>query len=38
VNEAVVNTQAGNTRALELYQGLGFRLQPSGLLVLELAL
>jgi GNAT superfamily N-acetyltransferase len=36
--QAVVNTQAGNERALDLYQRLGFRLQPSGLLVLELAL
>lgn len=36
--EAVVNTQVGNERALDLYQRLGFRLQPSGLLVLALAL
>jgi ribosomal protein S18 acetylase RimI-like enzyme len=34
VTGAVVNTQVGNERALELYQGLGFRLQPSGLVVL----
>lgn len=38
VTQAVVNTQAGNERALALYQQLGFRLQPSGLLVLALAL
>lgn len=30
----VVNTQVGNSRALELYQHLGFRLEPSGLAVL----
>lgn len=36
--QAVVNTQSGNERALALYQKLGFRLQPSGLLVLALAL
>ena len=38
VTEAVVNTQSGNERALDLYQRLGFRLQSSGLLVLALAL
>jgi ribosomal protein S18 acetylase RimI-like enzyme len=32
--QAVVNTQAGNDRALSLYERLGFRRQPSGLLVL----
>jgi ribosomal protein S18 acetylase RimI-like enzyme len=32
--QCVVNTQAGNDRALDLYQRLGFVLQPSGLLVL----
>lgn len=37
-DQAVVNTQAGNERALDLYQRLGFRLQPSGLLVLAVAL
>ncbi|HVM52380.1 MAG TPA: GNAT family N-acetyltransferase [Acidimicrobiales bacterium] len=36
--QAVVNTQHGNERALSLYQHLGFRLQPSGLLVLALPL
>jgi len=38
VDQAVVNTQAGNERALDLYQRLGFTLQPSGLQVLALAL
>ncbi len=38
VEQAVVNTQASNERALDLYQRLGFVLQPSGLQVLELAL
>jgi GNAT superfamily N-acetyltransferase len=38
VTQAVVNTQSGNERALALYQQLGFSLQPSGLLVLALAL
>jgi ribosomal protein S18 acetylase RimI-like enzyme len=33
-SQCVVNTQAGNERALDLYQRLGFVLQPSGLLVL----
>ena len=32
--QCVVNTQSGNERALDLYQRLGFVLQPSGLLVL----
>lgn len=32
--QCVVNTQSGNERALDLYQRLGFALQPSGLLVL----
>lgn len=32
--QAVVNTQADNERALALYEGLGFRLQPRGLDVL----
>lgn len=36
--QAVVNTQVDNRRALELYQRLGFRLQPSGLLVLGTSL
>lgn len=34
VSQVVVNTQVGNERALELYQALGFRLQPAGLAVL----
>jgi GNAT superfamily N-acetyltransferase len=34
VEQAVVNTQADNARALALYERLGFRRQPSGLLVL----
>lgn len=38
VEQAVVNTQSGNERALALYLRLGFELQPSGLQVLELAL
>lgn len=33
-DQAVVNTQVGNQRALDLYRGLGFRLEPSGLAVL----
>lgn len=33
-SQAVVNTQVGNQRALQLYQHLGFRLEPSGLAVL----
>ena len=36
--QAVVNTQAGNERALALYERLGFHRQPSGLLVLARAL
>ncbi|MBW8827488.1 MAG: GNAT family N-acetyltransferase [Acidobacteria bacterium] len=31
---AVVNTQVGNDRAVTLYEGMGFRRQPSGLVVL----
>jgi len=34
----LVNTQEGNRRALSLYEHLGFRPEPSGLAVLELAL
>lgn len=34
VTQAVVNTQVGNARAVALYQGLGFRMQPTGLAVL----
>jgi ribosomal protein S18 acetylase RimI-like enzyme len=34
VRDAVVNTQVENERALQLYLGMGFRLQPSGLEVL----
>lgn len=37
-HQAVVNTQRDNERALDLYQRLGFCVQPSGLLVLALAL
>lgn len=37
VQQAVVNTQADNERALDLYVRLGFRLQPSGLQVLACA-
>lgn len=36
--EALVNTQLGNDPALRLYEQLGFRRQPSGLSVLEIAL
>jgi GNAT superfamily N-acetyltransferase len=36
--QAMVNTQESNTGALALYERLGFRLQPSGLAVLEVAL
>jgi hypothetical protein len=32
---AVVNTQLDNHAALELYHGLGFRLEPVGLAVLR---
>lgn len=35
VDRVVVNTQLTNERALELYEGLGFRRQPGGLAVLE---
>jgi len=35
VDRAVVNTQLDNHAALELYRGLGFRLEPSGLAVLR---
>ena len=34
VTSAVVNTQVENERALQLYVGMGFRLQPTGLEVL----
>jgi ribosomal protein S18 acetylase RimI-like enzyme len=37
-DQALVNTQVGNDRALELYLRLGFRLQPSGLVVLARSL
>lgn len=33
-DQVVVNTQVGNQRALDLYHGLGFRLEPSRLAVL----
>ena len=36
--EALVNTQLGNEAALNLYERLGFRRQPSGLSVLEIDL
>ncbi|MEO9223386.1 MAG: GNAT family N-acetyltransferase [Acidimicrobiales bacterium] len=36
--EAMVNTQVGNDRALHLYGSLGFRLQPVGLTVLTRSL
>lgn len=36
--EAMVNTQVGNARALDLYRSLGFALQPHGLLVLTRSL
>ena len=35
VERAVVNTQLDNHAALELYRGLGFRLEPTGLAVLR---
>ena len=35
VARAVVNTQLDNHAALELYRGLGFRLEPAGLAVLR---
>ena len=35
---AVVNTQVGNDTALSLYESLGFRRQPGGLVVLRTAL
>lgn len=38
VQNTVVNTQVENERALQLYLGMGFRLQPSGLEVLGRAL
>ncbi|HSH23699.1 MAG TPA: GNAT family N-acetyltransferase [Acidimicrobiales bacterium] len=34
VDRVVVNTQVGNERALRLYHGLGFSMEPSGLAVL----
>lgn len=38
VERAVVNTQLQNERALALYEGLGFRREPSGLTVLSAGL
>lgn len=38
VERALVNTQERNDGALALYEHLGFRLQPSGLAVLQIAL
>jgi ribosomal protein S18 acetylase RimI-like enzyme len=38
VDRAMVNTQERNEGALALYQHLGFRLQPGGLAVLQIAL
>jgi ribosomal protein S18 acetylase RimI-like enzyme len=38
VDRAMVNTQEHNDGALALYQRLGFRLQPGGLAVLQIAL
>lgn len=35
VREALVNTQERNTRAVDLYQRLGFRIRPGGLAVLQ---
>ena len=36
VEKALVNTQLGNERALQLYESLGFRREPSGLCVLAI--
>lgn len=38
VEQAVVNTQTGNDAALSLYEGLGFRRDPTGLSVLSTVL
>ena len=38
VEKALVNTQLGNERALQLYESLGFRREPSGLCVLAVDL
>ena len=38
VEKALVNTQLGNERALQLYESLGFRREPSGLCVLAIDL
>lgn len=38
VREVLVNTQDRNTRAVRLYQHLGFRMRPGGLAVLQLDL
>jgi ribosomal protein S18 acetylase RimI-like enzyme len=38
VRRAVVNTQMGNDAALNLYQQIGFRREPSGLSVLSTGL
>ncbi len=35
VREALVNTQEGNSRAVTLYERLGFRHRPGGLAVLQ---
>jgi ribosomal protein S18 acetylase RimI-like enzyme len=37
-SRAMVNTQERNTGALELYEQLGFHLQPGGLAVLHASL